>query len=188
MAYAYAAFARSGLVGCLVGLGVLAPSVWAQKVNVHYDRETDFSHVRRYQWRTHPVFEKNPELTEIYATGIQLVLQAGNAELMKRGLQPDDSSPDIFVTFYLLTKDVQRLMRAVEAGGAAGNGWYGDPAWAASEDENYVTGMLVIDIVDARTSKLLWRAACGDKVKDMRKRDKNINSAVKKALANFPPK
>jgi len=68
-------------------------------VEIQYDNQADFSRPRRYQWRTHPVLEKNPELQEIYSTGIQLVLEAGNSELMKRGLQPDDSSPDVFDTF-----------------------------------------------------------------------------------------
>jgi hypothetical protein len=43
-------------------------------------------------------------------------------------------------------------------------------------------------MIDARTSKLLWRAWGGEQIKDWRKRDKNINSVVKKALSKFPPK
>ncbi len=179
---------RAGLLGCLLGSGVLFSSALAQKVEVQYDHTADFSHIRRYQWRTHPVFEKNPELREIFATGIQLVLEAGNAQLMKRGLEPDDSSPDVFVTFYLLTKDLQQVKRTAEANRDSRYGWYGGAPWAVTEAEGYVTGMLIIDIVDARTSKLLWHASCGDRIKDMRKRDRNINSAVKKALEHFPPK
>jgi hypothetical protein len=179
------ALARAGLVGCV--LIVLAPSAFAQKVNVQYDHDADFSHIRRYKWRTHPVFEKNPELQQTYATGIQLVLEAGNAQLMKRGFEPDDVSPDIFVSFFLLAKDASQLKTTVESGWG-GWGWYAAPAWAITEVEYYKEGMLVIDVVDAGTSKLLWRAYCGDQIKDMRNRDKNINSAVRKAFERFPPK
>ena len=44
------------------------------------------------------------------------------------------------------------------------------------------------NIVDASTSKLIWRAYCGDQIREMRKRDKKITAAVKKALDRFPPK
>jgi uncharacterized protein DUF4136 len=175
-------------MGCLIGYGVLIPSAFAQKVEVQFNHDTDFSRVRRYQWRTHPVYEKNPELQEMYATGIQLVLEAGNAELMKHGLQPADISPDIFVTFFLLTKEAQQLKTTVLSSWGAGYSWYGAPAWSITEVERYIRGILVIDILDANTSKLLWRASCGDRVKDMRNRDKNINSVVRKALDRFPPK
>jgi hypothetical protein len=180
--------ARAGVLACVLGYGALIPGAFGQKIKVDFDHDADFSKIRRYQWRTHPVFEKRPELQSTYATGIQLVLEAGNAELMKRGFQPDDLSPDIFVTFFLLARGATELKTTVQSGWGPGYGWYDAPTWTVTEVENYVRGMLVIDIVDARTSKLVWRAYCGDEVKDMRKRDKNINSAVKKALQQFPPK
>ena len=54
--------------------------------------------------------------------------------------------------------------------------------------ENYVAGILLLDVVDAKTKKLLWRAACKDKIEDMRERHKNAENIVKKALKSFPPK
>jgi hypothetical protein len=178
------------LVVCLLGCFLLAPPAFAQKVKVDFDKDTDFSHVRGYQWRTHPVFEKRPDLKERYATGIQIVLEAGNAQLMKKGLQPVDVSPDVFVTFFLVAQDEQRLKTVDDFGPWWGTayGWYGQPVWSHTEVEYYKAGMLVLDIVDARTSKLIWRAYCSDTITDMRNRDKNITSAVKKALKKFPPK
>jgi hypothetical protein len=79
----------------------LVSTAAGQKIKVEFDPDADLSRLRLYQWRTHPVFEKHPEMKEVYGTGIQLVMQEGNAQLMKRGLQPADSSPDVFVTFFL---------------------------------------------------------------------------------------
>ncbi len=45
-----------------------------------------------------------------------------------------------------------------------------------------------MDIVDAKTSKLLWRAYCGDEVKDWNNRHKIVEKAVRKALDRYPPK
>jgi len=175
---------------CLLGCLLLALPAHAQKVTVDFDHDADFSRIRGYQWRTHPVFEKRPDLKERYSVGIQIVLEAGNAQLMKKGLQPADVSPDVFVTFFLVAQDEQRLKTVDDFGPWYGTayGWYGQPVWSHTEVEYYKAGMLVLDIVDARTSKLIWRAYCSDTITDMRNRDKNITSAVKKALKKFPPK
>ena len=166
--------------------GLVSFPLMAQKVMIQYDHEADLAKVRSYQWRAHRVFEQHPELKDVYSTGIQLVLEAGNAELMKRGLQPVESEPDIFVTFFILTKDVQQI-KTTDITAWNSYYWYAAPTWTITELEQFVRGMLVIDIVDGRTLKLLWRASCGDEIKDMRKRDKKINKVVKKAFAQFPP-
>ena len=166
---------------------LVSSPLMAQKIMIQYDHEADLAKIRSYQWRTHRVFEQNPELKDVYSTGIQLVLEAGNAELMKRGLQPVESEPDIFVTFFMLTKDVQQI-KTTDITAWNSYYWYAAPTWTITELEQFVRGMLVIDIVDGRTLKLLWRASCGEEIKDMRKRDQKINKVVKKAFERFPPK
>jgi len=98
-----------------------------------------------------------------------------------------ESDPDVFVTFFILTRDVQQI-KTTDISAWSGYYWYAAPTWTITELEQFVRGMLVIDIVNARTSKLVWRAICGDEIKDMRKRDKKINAAVRKAFDRFPPK
>jgi hypothetical protein len=77
-------------------------------------------------------------------------------------------------------------LKTVDVTAWDGYWWYAAPTWTYTEVEQYVNAMVVIDIVDARTSKLLWRASCGDKVKDFRKRDKNVEKALQKAFDRFP--
>jgi len=183
------AFGRTRLVSLLLGFCLVTPVTFGQTVRIYFDHDFDFSGIKRYEWRTHPVFEKQPELKEVYATGIQLVLQAGNEQFKKQGLEPADSSPDVFVTFFLLANDGQKTTTTIDPGPwFGGYGWYAPPVWTTTTTEYFKNGMLVVDIVDASTSKLVWRAICGDQIKDMSKRDKNINSAVRKALGRFPPK
>ena len=160
----------------------------AQKVSVDFDKDADFSRVRTYQWRVHPAFEKQPALKEIYATGIQLVLEAGNRELPKHGLRPADGPPDVFITFYLSAEDRTEVRTITEYANTGWYGWYSVPVWTRTEVDYKKAGILVIDVVDAATSKLLWRAYCTDTIDDMRKRHENVNSAVKKAFNRFPPK
>src|SRR4051812_7260074 len=66
------------IAACLLIPFAPGPSAFGQKVNIKYDHEADFSRIRQYQWRTHAVFEKNPQMQHTYATGIQLVMQSGN--------------------------------------------------------------------------------------------------------------
>ena len=179
---------RMNCVVGLLGLLVLVPSAQAQKVSVDFDKHADFSRVHRYQWRTHPAFEKHPELKEQYAVAIQLVLQAGNTELMKKGLRPSDGPPDVFITFFLTAEDDQKERTITEFAPGGWYGWYGPPTWTHTEIDYYKTGVLVLDIVDAATSELLWRAYCSDTIRDMHHRDKNVNSVMRKALNRFPPK
>jgi len=169
-------------------LGALCPAALvAQKVVIQSDPAADFTKVRSYEWREHRVFEKYPELKDVYSTGIQLVRQATNETLMKRGFEPVESEPDVFITFFILTKDVQEV-KTTDIGGWNSYYWYAAPTWSVTELVQYVRGMLVIDVVDARSLKLMWRAICGAEIKDARKRHEKIEAAVEKAFARFPPK
>src|SRR5437763_259129 len=93
---------------CLLGCLVAVVCASAQKVKVDFDDNADFARVRSYEWRTHPLFERRPEHQEQYATGIQVVLQTGNEQMVKRGLHPTDATPDVFVTFFLSATNQQR--------------------------------------------------------------------------------
>jgi len=176
------------LVVRVLGSCLVVPSVFAQKVTIDFDKTADFSHIRNYEWRVHPAFEKYPELREQYSTGIQLVLDAGNRQLIKKGLRPSDGPPDVFVTFFLSAETNQKLRTVIESVPGDWYGWYAHPAWTRTEVDYYTSGLLVLDIVDAATSKLIWRAYCTDTIHDMRNRHENINSTVRKALDRFPPK
>lgn len=133
---------------------------------------------------------KRPDLQEKFSVAIQIILQAGDDLLMKKALQPTSNSPDVFVTFFIVTENEQSERTVTDTGSWWGTpyGWYGPSVWTRTELVNYTAGLLVLDIVDVRTSKLIWRAYCTDTIHDMRTRDKNITATVKKALDRFPPK
>lgn len=175
-------------------LACIGSSAFAQKVNIDYDRQADFPHIRRYQWRTHPVFEKDPSLLEKFSVAIQLVHQSGNKELIKRGMQPVESTPDVYFTFFIVADEGREAQTTAVASvgmwSATPYGWYGGemPVLTNTKIVNFVQGTLVIDVVNAATSRLIWRADCSDEIRDMSKRDKTIDSCVRKALNKFPPK
>lgn len=54
---------------------------------------------------------------------------------------------------------------------------------------NYVKGTMVLDIVDARTNKLVWRAVSTDTGSDLLdvQSEKTVDKMVKESLEHFPP-
>lgn len=163
----------------------------AQKVRVDFDHSFDFSKVHHYEWRVHPIFEKHPELRDRYSTAIQLVMNATNQQLRKKGYQSVSSIPDVFLTFFVTAKDVSRTYTDMLSSPGAGFGWYGwyaPPVWTVTRTEQYLEGTLVMDMVDPKDTKLIWRGSATDSVKDFRNRDKNVDAAVKKIFKKFPPK
>lgn len=170
---------------------MLAGASKAQNVKIDFDRNFDFWKLHRYQWRTHPIFEKYPELRNRYSTSIQLVMNATNEQLMKKGYRPVSSAPDVFLTFFVSSKEVKNTYTDIVGplGPAYGwYGWYAPPVWTVTRTEQYLEGTLVMDMVDPNASTLIWRASATDAILDFRTRDKNIYAAVKKIFSKFPPK
>lgn len=170
---------------------VLAQYSDAQSVKVNFDHDFDFSKVHHYEWRTHPIFEKNPELQDRYSTAIQLVMSDTNKRLMNKGYQPVNHKPDVYLTFFVTARDVIRTYTDTIGPTPIAYGWYpwyGAPAWTVTKTEQYMDGTLLMDMIDAQDTKLIWRASATDAIKDFRNRDKNVDAAVKKIVSKFPPK
>jgi Domain of unknown function (DUF4136) len=136
-------------------------------------------------------FEKHPELRDHYSTAIQLVMNATNERLMKKGYQPVSSTPDVFLTFFVSAKDVTNTYTDMIGPSGIWYGWYGwyvPPAWTVTRTEQYLEGTLLMDMIDPKGTQLIWRASATDSIKDFRNRDKNVDAAVKKIVSKFPPK
>jgi len=187
-----AALRRGGRLFTLCAVCVaLAQSGKTQSVKIDFDRNFDFSKVHRYRWRTHPIFEKHPELRDRYSTSIQLVMSAANKQLMKKGYQPVGDAPDVFLTFFVSAKDVTNTYTDMINPHGIWYGWYGwyvPPVWTVTRTEQYLEGTLLMDLVNPQAMQLIWRASATDTIRDFRTRDKNVDAAVKKIIGKFPPK
>jgi hypothetical protein len=174
----------------VIVIGLLsANGMPGQTVEVDFDRSIDSSAYRRYSWKVHPLLERDPELLQ--SVGAELVRMAVNKELMGRGFEPtEDEFADFHVTFFGARKQGQEVTGAVtvSSGGWYGTGSYYQSGWTKVMVSNYTEGTLVLDVVDAKSKQLAWRAYCKGVIRDPSKRDKIIDKAVEKALKKFPPK
>ena len=162
---------------------LVAATAHAQKVNVDWDRGTDFSKFHTYAWQpsTHP------------AKGLwdQRIIDAVNQQLQAKGFQLVQSNPQLWVVY---SNSIKKDQQVVGTGYNMGPAWGWGYGWGGPSTTTYQTyvtkeGTLVVDIADADGHRLLWRGSATDTISD--NSDKNINTlnkAVSKLFKNFPPK
>ncbi len=172
-------------IALMLSLGCMKSA--AQKVKTDFDKAVDFSHFHTYSWRQHPALQKNPDFQEQFSVAIDLIRSAVNQNLRQRGFARVDQSPDFYITFFVTAKSMQDV-RTISTGGWYGWGGWWYPGWTEVMVSPYAEGTLVLDIVDASTKQLAWRAYCKDEIRDMKTRHEKIERTAKKALQRFPPK
>ena len=160
-------------VGVLAAcLSLMSTAAFAQKVNVDYDKEADFSKFRSYKWErgqsaASPLVDKR-------------IVGAIESQLASKGWAKTDETPSAIVVYHAAIDAEKQL-----------NAWGTGPRWrgigTVTVDTIY-TGQLVVDVYDAATRQLLWRGMVSDTVTDKpEKNERRLNEAVAKLFKQFPP-
>ncbi len=118
------------------------------------------------------------------------VINAVDKDLQGKGFVQKKVGPADFVV--VANAGVKQKMKLAQYS-AAGYGWY-HPWWGPNRRYTnisyYKEGTLVIDIVDSKNKELVWRGTGTDVVRnynDGTEMQEDIDDAVEKILANFPP-
>lgn len=163
-----------------VSFALLGAITLAQSVTYDFDRAANFGTFRTYAW------VKGTNLPD--QLNHQRIMGAVDAQLSLKGLAKVDSNPDVLVAYHAtFDEDIQIN------GFSSGWGGYrfgGMRNGTATVDEILV-GTLAIDVVDAKTSTIVWRGMATKEINPKaspEKRDKNINKAAEKLFKNYPPK
>lgn len=175
----------------IVAVAAVLLPMWAtaQKVTYDYEKSADFASFKTYAHKAGT--NVGQELIDAR------IVTAIDAELAAKGFSKVDSNPDVFVVYHVAfdkEKDISTFSSG-HGGGYGPYGWGWGGGWAGgtttTQVRDILVGTLVIDVADARKNQLAWRGV-GTKEVDTKanpdKRDKSINSAVKKILKNYPPK
>src|SRR5262245_2721623 len=112
-------------VSALMATSLFSPVANAARVRIESTPGIDFAKYKTYTWRDHPVFQKQPQLAELYSVGIQLVKNAGNQNLMGRGFESTRDNPDFFITFFFSGQQKQDVDVVYDSGAYGWGGWYG---------------------------------------------------------------
>lgn len=171
------------LIVAIVATLCLPALAAAQKTSFDFDKTTDFTKFKTYALKDgtkvgDPLIDNR-------------IVAAIEAELAAKGLTKSDASPDV-VAVYHVAFDKQKDITAYSSGyGGYGYRWGGGWGTTDVRVNEILVGTLIIDLADATKKEVVWRGM-GVKEVDTQakaeKRDKNISSAVKKIMQNYPPK
>jgi Domain of unknown function (DUF4136) len=167
----------------LVGTTILfATASMAQHVKTDFDRSADFGRYKTYSWEK----VQSPD-----ALWVDRIKSAVNSALAAKGWTEVPSGGDVSVLAIEMTRNQQTLNTFYDGFGG-GWGWRrgggGGFGTATTTEETYKVGTLVVDLFDAGTKKLIWRASSSDTLSDKSDKNiKNLDKGVQKMFEHFPP-
>ena len=184
MGWQYCKLVRSPAVILLI-LSLLGIGAEAQKIEVEFDKNLDFTKFRTFAWGPRDASSR-PMLVAAIAGAV-------DAELTARGLQRTSQHPDLYIEMY----------GAVDSDAAVTytdlySGYGGIPPfdqsflmWGAVPGSTTTAvvhkGQLVVDLIAADRRKLVWRGIATEKLSDNRNKVvKQVNTAVEKMFQKYP--
>lgn len=148
----------------------------------------DFAQMRTFVWAPHDEHTMEDPILDNELTH-QRIEDAVTAVLSGKGMTLVGEDADLLVTFHTPTK--QRF-RAVGYSGGLGYPNY-DAYWrhhihyATPEVESFEEAALVIDIVDKKTDRLLWRGWDTMRLTKANFSEEGVRQRVSQILSAFPP-
>jgi len=161
-----------------LGFALASATASAQSITYDYDKSADFSKVKTYAWAS--------GVNQLDDFNDRRVVAAIDSQLTAKGFRKVETNADADVLVAYHT----RFERDVQLAGYS-SGWarFGNRTGSA-RTEDVVNGMLVVDVVDAKSEGLLWRGIARKEVDPKaspEKRDHEVNKVVEKLLKKFPP-
>lgn len=164
----------AGLTGCPGGA----------TVNVDYDHTAKFSNFHTFSFGQ--VGTDNPLNQDRVRSEV-------TKDLTAKGLQMVPSGGDLIVTAVGSTRNKKEYSTFYNDPGFGGYyyggfGGFGAPGYSTTTVQNYRVGTLVLDMYSGESKRLLWRGVARRSVSDSSEaRREELNAAIDKMLANFPP-
>ncbi|HJU68289.1 MAG TPA: DUF4136 domain-containing protein [Gemmatimonadaceae bacterium] len=141
------------------------------QVTTDWDRNTSFASYHTYAWMETPRMQAMQQAT-LFDRRLRAAVEQ---QLAVKGMQKADANgeADLLIVYHAGVEDKLDVHTS---------GYFGRRV----DVREYQQGMLVIDVVDARTKTLVWRATAKDEVGDADPSSDQIAKAVQKMFASFP--
>ena len=173
----------------LIGiLALLASPAFAAKPQIQWNPYYDFSQIKTFMWKP----TAGASLEQVDPPLHQHIINAIEFHLSGSGLTEVDADPDVLVTYYGTIDTELRLQSDIYGygwGGFGGPNWsrygygMGAPISTAPRAVEYDRGTLVVDIVDAASSELIWRGVASDL--DISNNPDKLRKTIEKTLENM---
>ncbi|MFD2570906.1 DUF4136 domain-containing protein [Spirosoma soli] len=169
----------------------------APRVTVDSNSNIDFNKYKTFAWMDSDVKAgQNPLYYNQLAT--ESVENTMGRVLSEKGLKEVKSKPDLIVGYHFFVEDKTRTVATPNSAfygpyagwgrwgyGGWGPGWWG---WGGQQytQEQYQAGTLVVDMVDARTRKLVWRGSVQNAVADPARIAAQLTKEAERIAEKFP--
>lgn len=171
------------------GAALLTMSCATTSVTTDHDPNVDFNRFRTFAflgghiWVNGMADDNNTLVKDRIRSSVV-------ATLNTRGMQQVTSNPDVYVGYLAGARtktEIETTAPYTQGFGPyfGAGGWWG-PMYTDWWARTYNEGTLVIDLVDANSKKLVWRAYAVTEV-DKPISDQKMQKVVDKAFKNFPP-
>jgi len=174
----------SAVILFVVSMSGCAPSL---KVSSDFDRSADFS-----GYKTFGVFNLK-SIGSVSELNAGRIVNAINMQMEAKGYRPVASNPDLMINAVTILKEKQQVSSTTNYYGYGGMyrpyGYWGAPmtGYTSVNTYTYKDGSLVIDVVDAKTNKMIWQGTGNSTIdKAPKNPDELIQSAVKKIMEDYP--
>lgn len=151
---------------------------WAQKVEVDYDHQVNFTQFQTYTWTASQPQAKNPLMD-------RRIREDVDAQFSQKGLRKVEPSanPDLTV-FYQAEVTEQYSLDTFGMGG-----WrWGMGGMAQTSINKIPEGGLAVTLADSKDKAVIWRGTATGEVSDNPdKVSKGIQKAVAKMFKKYPP-
>jgi len=182
----------------VIGTGAgCAPS---PKIGYDFDRGTEFSAYHTYAWLSGDQEKTGDRRADSSTVDMRIRIAVGT-QLRLKGYQTlPEGKPDFYVAYHVGLKDSSpSISTQYYSDGMAGHAFeHSADTRSASKSElsinetpSYLTGSLLIDVIDAASNKLVWRGTAAGEVDPgltSQQRDERTKAIVHKILSHFPPK
>lgn len=160
-----------------------------------FDPSADFARYRSYYWAGGRDVTGGGSLENSLVD--KRIKDIIGAQLSSKGLSEvaENAKPDLVVLYWIGAKNKTSVQTMPTA--APGMVWsrydpYWNGRWGRTYDEvvvrNYTEGTLIVDLIDASTKQLAWRAYLVQTVdKDPQKTAERAGANAKAAFAQYPP-
>ena len=191
------------LTACVVGALALAGACSSYHVTSRIDTKADFSTYHTFAWMPHVDSLESTRDREDYDDDIleARVHEAVSKEMRDRKLTRNMSAPDLLLQYHVGTREVRQVISTPNFTYYPAPYWspiyrraypsyyyYGSPYMVSNtlQVENVTNGRFMIDAIDRKTGKLVWRGISTGSLPSPDEFDREIAGIVHDVFKTYP--